>query len=67
MPSNETPGYQAATDELQEIVAKLENEEINLDQLAIQVQRATELILFCKTMLKDTESAVQEVFKKLEE
>ena len=40
--------YTEAFDELQQLVQEMENGEISVDELAIKVKRATELIAFCK-------------------
>jgi exodeoxyribonuclease VII small subunit len=40
--------YTAAFDELQQIVADMEDGEITVDDLAVKVKRAAELIKICK-------------------
>jgi exodeoxyribonuclease VII small subunit len=58
--------YTAAFEELQHIVREMEDGEITVDQLAIRVKRAAELITFCKKKLIHTEEDVQRILKELE-
>jgi exodeoxyribonuclease VII small subunit len=58
--------YRDAFDELQEIVSDMEDGQINVDELAQKVKRATELIRICKSKLTATEGDVQKILKELE-
>lgn len=58
--------YTDAFDELQEIVSDMEDGQINVDELAQKVKRATELIRICKNKLSATEGDVQKILKELE-
>jgi exodeoxyribonuclease VII small subunit len=58
--------YQKAFDELQDIVSDMEDGQINVDELAQKVKRATELIRICKSKLTATEGDVQKILKELE-
>ena len=58
--------YTEAFDELQQLVQEMENGEISVDELAIKVKRATELITFCKQKLTSTEQDVEAILKELE-
>ena len=51
--------YQKAYTELQSIVAKMQNEEIGLDELGKEVKRAAELIKMCKEKLRDVEKEIE--------
>ena len=46
-------GYAAALDELQEILAALESDTTDVDQLAVRVERADALIRHCRSRLDD--------------
>lgn len=59
--------YTAAFEELQQIVADIEDGEISVDELSTKVKRATELIKICKEKLTSTEGDVQQILKELEE
>jgi exodeoxyribonuclease VII small subunit len=54
--------YQEAQQQLEQIVTAVENEELDVDQLSEQVQRAMELISFCRRKLKYTEESIQQAF-----
>ncbi len=56
--------YNEAVKEIEEILRKLENEEVNLDDLAENVKRVSFLLKFCKEKLHSTE---EEVLKTLED
>jgi exodeoxyribonuclease VII small subunit len=58
--------YTAAFEELQQIVRDMEDGEITVDQLAIKVKRAAELIKVCKNKLTSTEEDVNLILKELE-
>jgi len=63
---NSDLNYVTAFQELQKIVAELEKGEISVDELAINVKRATLLITICKTKLTQTEEDVENLLKELE-
>jgi len=56
--TNETNTYQSAWDELQQIVQALQDGEIGVDDLSTQIERAAELVKFCRERLRNTEEAV---------
>lgn len=58
--------YTEAYEELQGIVQKMESGQINVDELALNVKRAAELIQVCKAKLHETESDVQKILKDLD-
>jgi exodeoxyribonuclease VII small subunit len=64
---SEQTTYTAAFEELQQIVADIEDGEISVDELSTKVKRATELIKLCKDKLSSTEGDVQQILKELEE
>ncbi len=59
-------GYAAALEELQEILAELENEQIDIDVLAAKVERAAELIQVCRGRIHTAEVRVKEIVAGLE-
>jgi len=65
--AKKTLSYQSAIEELEEILSKMENNELEIDQLSSQVKRASELISFCKDKLKATEKDVENILEKMEE
>lgn len=56
--------YSEAIREVEAILEKLNNEELDVDQLAEQVKRAGELIGVCKEKLRKAEEDVAKVIKK---
>ena len=53
--------YEAALAELQSIVSKMENDELDVDQMSIQLKRAQELIKFCKEKLTKTDEEIKKI------
>ena len=45
----------------------MERGDVGIDELAVNVKRAAELIQYCKNKLKATELDVAEILKQLEE
>jgi exodeoxyribonuclease VII small subunit len=52
--------YAEAVAEIEQILARLRGEQIDVDTLASEVKRATELIAQCKAQLTEVEKAVKE-------
>ena len=55
------PKYEAAFAELQSIVNKMENVELDIDQLSEQLKRAQELIKLCKDKLTKTDEEIKKI------
>ena len=53
--------YEAAMAELQSIVHKMENDELDIDQMAEQLKRAQELIKLCKDKLTKTDAEIKKI------
>lgn len=58
--------YKEAVTELEEIIAQMENEEMDVDDLTAKVKRASILLKFCREKLFDTESEVEKIIKEIE-
>lgn len=56
--------YREAQEQLEKIVASVENEELDVDELSEQVQQAMKLITYCRGKLKQTEEAIQQAFEE---
>lgn len=56
--------YTEATAEIERILTRLRSEEMDVDDLAAQVARATELIEQCKRKLLKTEAEVNKILEK---
>jgi len=59
--------YSEAIEELENIVAEIENEDISVDQLSDKVKRASELIRICKNVLFKTEAEVNSILKEIQD
>ncbi len=59
--------YESAYDELQEILANVQSDEVALDTLATQLKRAKELIAFCKEKLRAVEDDLDEILDEDED
>ncbi|MBQ4126524.1 MAG: exodeoxyribonuclease VII small subunit [Alistipes sp.] len=51
--------YSEAIVEIEQILARLKSEQTDVDKLAAEVKRATELIAQCKARLTDVEATVK--------
>jgi len=60
------PKYTEAFEELQQIVADIEDGEISVDELSVKVKRASELIKICKDKLTATDSDISKILENLE-
>ena len=60
-------GYADALSELQQILGELEAEDIDIDVLAVKVERAAELIRVCRGRINDAEVRVKEIVAGLDQ
>jgi exodeoxyribonuclease VII small subunit len=59
--------YQQAMEEIEQVILKLEENKLDVDELAAHVKRVAELVALCKTMLRDTEEEVEKILRSMEE
>ena len=57
--------YKEAITEIEEILEKIESEELDVDELAEQVTRVSALITICKDKLHKTEEEVEKILKEM--
>lgn len=57
--------YGAAVAEIEEILASIDRDEIDVDELGQKVERAVELLKVCRAKLKATEARVTQVLEDL--
>lgn len=55
--------YAEAMAEIEKILTRLRSEEMDVDSLADEVKRATELIAGCKSRLRKAETEVTKILK----
>lgn len=58
--------YEEAITRLEELVGKMENNELNLDQLGTSLKEAQMLIKMCRDKLYQTETQVNGILKESE-
>ena len=56
--------YEEAMRQLEEIVAKIEKNELDIDQLTTQLKKAKELISFCKEKLVKTDEEIKQIIEE---
>lgn len=66
VPGTTPDGYKQAIEELESIIAELENDELDVDSLAERVRRASELLVFCRTRIFETRLEIDRVISELD-
>ena len=56
--------YEEAVAQLEEIVEKMENDELDIDQLSEQLKRAKDLVKLCKTKLTKTDEEIKKLLSE---
>ncbi|MDR0765723.1 MAG: exodeoxyribonuclease VII small subunit [Odoribacteraceae bacterium] len=59
--------YKEAIKEIEQMIEKLEANELDVDDLGEKVKRVAWLVAFCKTRLHDTEVEVEKILRSIEE
>ncbi len=59
----EEPSYTEAIAEIERILGRFRSEEMDVDSLAAEVRRATELIAVCKDKLRKAEEEVNNILE----
>jgi exodeoxyribonuclease VII small subunit len=67
MAKDAEPGYAAAMAELDQILGELEGDALDVDVLAERVQRASELLVLCRSRLQRAQADVDRIVADLEE
>jgi len=65
--SKKNISYSEAIAEIEGIVEKIENNQLDVDKLAENVKRVSELIKICRAKLKSTEDEVEKILKDFDE
>tara|TARA_B100001250_G_scaffold406034_1_gene424444 strand:+ start:2077 stop:2280 length:204 start_codon:yes stop_codon:yes gene_type:complete len=58
--------FQTATEELEKILKKLDGDDVNIDSLTIDLERASELIEWCRERLEATRHEVDRIVTDLD-
>jgi exodeoxyribonuclease VII small subunit len=59
--------YNEAMAEVEDILEKIENEELDVDDLAEKVKRVSVLLKICKDKLLKTNEQVEQILKEMED
>ena len=62
----ESMTFTAAIAELEQILGRVESEKADIDLLAVELQRATELLELCRGKIRRAEVEVNQIVQKLE-
>jgi len=65
--ATKTVTYNEAISEIEEILDKIENEELDVDELAEKVKRVSALLKICKEKLQSTNEQVEHILKEMED
>ncbi len=60
-------GYVEAITEIEDILSKIEDNELDVDELSDKVKRVSTLLKLCKDKLHKTESEVENILKEIED
>jgi len=64
--TNKQIKYGEAIQEIEQILAQIEQEELDVDDLTSKVQRVSELLTICRNKLRTTEQEVEKIMKNIE-
>ena len=67
MGKKKQPTYAEAINEIEDIIERIESNELDVDNLSNDVKRVSELIKFCKAKLKATEEEVEKILEDFDE
>ncbi|MFO8021891.1 MAG: exodeoxyribonuclease VII small subunit [Perlabentimonas sp.] len=67
MGKKKQPTYAEAITEIEDIIERIESNELDVDNLSKDVKRVSELIKFCKAKLKATEEEVEKILEDFDE
>jgi exodeoxyribonuclease VII small subunit len=66
-PTTEPASYRAAADELEQILADLDDDHLDVDVLAGKVRRAAQLIAFCRSRISSARMEVEQIVADLDQ
>ena len=58
--------YSKAVEKLDEIIRKIESDDIDVDELSLKVKEAVELVKMCKSKIEKAELELKKVVENLE-
>ncbi|MEO8197431.1 MAG: exodeoxyribonuclease VII small subunit [Thermoanaerobaculia bacterium] len=60
------PGFTEALRELESVLARIEDDALDIDKLAAELERAAKLLELCRAKIRKAEIEVTEIVQKLE-
>ena len=63
----EESSFSGAMQELESILERIDGDDIDIDQLATELRRATELLEICRGKIRKADVEVNQIVKQLEE
>jgi len=64
--SDKNPTFNQAVEELENILEQIESGELDVDELAGKVKRASELLRLCQSKLRATEEEIDKIIEEME-
>jgi exodeoxyribonuclease VII small subunit len=64
--NKKTVSYKEAITEIEEILSRLENNELDVDELSEKVKRVSQLVTLCKEKLHNTEEEIDKILKEMD-
>ena len=62
---NKKMSYRQAAEQLEEIVAQIENGELGIGELSKKVEEAAELVKMCKDKLRRTDADIEKIMEEI--
>ena len=59
--------YNEAVSEIETILAQIENDELDVDELGIKIKQVSKLLNLCKIKLRNAEEEVVKIIKNMDE
>jgi exodeoxyribonuclease VII small subunit len=65
--SEENISYNEAVSEIETILAQIENDELDVDELGNKIKHVSKLLNLCKVKLRNAEEEVDKIIKNMDE
>ena len=62
-----SPSFSVAMQELESILERIDGDDVDIDQLATELRRATELLELCRGKIRKAEVEVNQIVQQLED
>ncbi len=65
--TTESPSFSGAMRELESILERVDSDDVDIDRLATELRRASELLELCRGKIRKADIEVNQIVKQLEE